>query len=91
MFEGLANPQIIDTRVARFSNLPAYLTVGRGYYENPNLSIASTMIIGSIMQPGRMTIVNCMVGTAQEAEADSAWASWRPVIMGIMGTFVPKY
>lgn len=88
MVDFMSQPQLLESRVARINNIPAYFVVARGGYENLNAKTTNTVAIGVVMQPGRSHAFSCTAGAAQGISSEAAWNSWRPVIMAIMGSAV---
>lgn len=90
LFETLSSPQVIESRLTRFGDLPSYFVIGRGFSEREGRSVTNTVATGIVLQPGRMVAVTCAVLTPREADADAVWLSWRPLLTGILGSFMPE-
>lgn len=90
LFESISAPQVLESRLTHFGNLPAYLVVGRGFDEIQNSPITNSSMMAVTMQPGRMIAVSCSALTGRNTNAEAAWDFWQPLFTAIMNTFLPN-
>jgi hypothetical protein len=71
----------------RVADHPAYFIVVSGFHDSAGSGIHAVASEAILVRPGWMYSLACTVAGKTAEQAETAWTSWRPVLVAIMSTF----
>jgi hypothetical protein len=71
----------------RVADHPAYLIVVSGFHNSAGGGIHAVASQVVLVRPGWLFTLACTVAGRTAEQAETAWITWRPVFLAIMGTF----